>query len=638
MYRVPRFASPLILAGLVGVPFGSPHLFETRVPRSRDLPLIQWNDNVRPAGTIEDGVLTLHLEVVRGMWHFLGEDRPGAEVVAFREEGRSPENPGPMIRIPQGTEIRVTVRNALGRTLVVHGLSARKVVSMDSLIVPAGESREVRFVADLEGTYYYWGTTTGVPFHERRYEDSQLTGALIVDPPGTVGPPDDRVMVIGIWFQGPDEDGEPDFASAALVINGRPWPLTERLIYDLGDTVRWRLINATERIHPMHLHGFFFEVESRGDNARDTLYWPGQRRKAVTERLDRGTTATIAWAPDRPGGWIFHCHISYHVVANAAPGQYARWQDRDEDLLRGHQEGNPHRHVLEGMGGLMMGIYIRPPEGWMLDESKRRELRLFIQTDSMPSERRRFGYVLQEGDREPPPDSVPVPGSTIVVWKGEPTSITVVNRTREASQIHWHGLEIESYYDGVAGVGGYPGSITPAILPGASFEMRITPRRPGSYMYHTHVNDIRQQSTGLYAAFIVLDEGEEWDPVHDRVFLLSTNSDPDMSVLLNGTREPEPITLRVGEEYRFRLMNITLFNGLRVRLVKDGYPVQWRAIGKDGADLLPYQQKMAQAEQVVSVGETYDYVYTPDDEGELRVEVRTFMGELLVEQGVSVVE
>src|SRR5688500_15243000 len=154
-----------------------------------DLPRIRWNDNDRPAGTVVDGVLTLRLELVRGEWRYLGDDRPGVQVLAFREIGRDPENPGPMIRVPLGTQIRVTVSNPLDVPLVVHGLATRRVADMDSLVVPAGEEREARFVADVEGTYYYWGTTTGsrLVFEEpdsRLFEDSQLNGALIVDPPG----------------------------------------------------------------------------------------------------------------------------------------------------------------------------------------------------------------------------------------------------------------------------------------------------------------------------------------------------------------------------------------------------------------------------------------------------------------------
>ena len=617
---------------------------------SEEMQPIRWNDNRIPAGTLEDGVLTLRLEVRRGMWHVMGDDEPGGEVLAFAEEGESPQIPGPMIRVPLGTEIHVTVRNPLDTTLVVRGLSARRLASMDSLVVPAHATREVSFPADAEGTYFYQGSMQGSPSAVRDFEDRVLAGAFIVDPPGAPSPPNDRVLVLDIWIDGKTEEGEPDFFREFLVINGRPWPLTERLTYDLGDSIRWRLINASDATHPMHLHGFFYRVDSRGDIAQDTIYWPAQQRMAVTERMAGGTTMSMAWSPDRPGGWIFHCHNSFHVIYNPSLRPDRETQDeRIRTLLLGHHGGDPHRHVVEGMGGLLMAVYIRPPEGWELREPKRRELRLFVQSDSVPTDtvsgeltlaspyRRRFAYVLQEGDREPAPDSIRLPGSPIVVWKGEPTSITVINRTDEPTQVHWHGLEIESYFDGVTGVGGYPNRLTPAILPGDSFEIRITPPTAGSFMYHTHMNDVRQQSAGLYGAFVILHEGEEWDPETDRILLLGLSPSAP-GVLLNGSSEPEPMEFQVGTTYRLRLMNITLGSGnLRVRLLRDGTPVMWQSSARDGWDLPPHQRTLVSSEQTVSVGETYDFEFTPAEAGDMHLEVRRRVGELLVDQLIRVV-
>ena len=59
-----------------------------------------------------------------------------------------------------------------------------------------------------------------------------LAGAFIVDPPGAPSPPNDRVMVLDIWIDGKTEEGEPDFLREFLVINGRPWPLTESHLRD----------------------------------------------------------------------------------------------------------------------------------------------------------------------------------------------------------------------------------------------------------------------------------------------------------------------------------------------------------------------------------------------------------------------
>lgn len=605
------------------------------------LPTVRWNDNDRPAGFLQDGVLTLQMELVRGEWRYLGDDRPGVEVLAFREISRDPENPGPLIRVPLGTEVRVSIANPLDVPLVVHGLSTRRVAEMDSLVVPPGEEREARFVADVEGTYYYWGTTTRsrlafeVP-DSRLFEDSQLGGALIVDPPGAI-PGRDRVMVLSIWFERPPAGDELDWQTETMTINGRAWPFTERLEYALGDSVRWRLINLTDRGHPMHLHGFFFDLDAVGDIQRADPVWPGDRRHNATHLMRVGETADISWLADRPGGWPFHCHISYHVVANARPGDYPDGAARDHALLHGIHAGDPDDHVVEGMGGLMMGITVRPPEGYVYEVRPRRMHRLFVDSDSLPGERRRFAFGLA-GEDGRPAGPMAWPGPTLVAWVGEPTGVRVINRLDEPTQIHWHGLEIDSYYDGVAGVGGYLGATTPAILPGDSFEMRITPPRAGTYMYHTHFNDIRQQSAGLYGGFVVLEPGQAWDPETDRVLILSTGSDPDMLPLLNGSRTPEPLTLKAGVTYRLRLINITLFNaGAEFRLVRDGFPVFWRALGKDGATLPVRQRTMRLADRTpVSVGETLDFEFRPADAGEYHLEVRSPGGGLLVHQRIDV--
>src|SRR4029450_10810161 len=94
-----------------------------------------------------------------------------------------------------------------------------------------------------------------------------------------------------------------------------------------------------------------------------------------------------------------------------------------------------------------------------------KQLRLFVQSDSLPGDRdRRFGYVLQRGP-EPKRDSVEYPGPVLVLTRGQPTSIEVVNRAGEATAVHWHGIEVESYYDGVAGWSGVAGRTAPAIKP-----------------------------------------------------------------------------------------------------------------------------------------------------------------------------
>jgi FtsP/CotA-like multicopper oxidase with cupredoxin domain len=597
-------------------------------------PTIEFNDNRTPAGTLVRGVLTVALEARLGDWHPLGTDKPGVPIYAFGEAGKPLQDPGPLLRVHAGTEVRAGITNRTDSTLVVHGLSRRQVAVMDTLVVPPGETREARFVADAEGTYYYWASTRGESFADRQYEDAHLNGALIVDPAGAA-PKADRVFVVERW--------EPQLDSAradlqwlfgSFTINGRPWPNTERLTYTVGDSVRWRIINATNDVHPLHLHGFYFRVDARGDVQRDTVYWPSQRRMDVTEPLWDGATMNMVWSPDRPGGWIFHCHLNWHVIPNSAlPPDTESLTGRMGHVLNGYPNPSMNDHARTGMGGLVLAIQVRAAGSRRIVEA-RRTLRLLVQSDSGPGDKtRRFGYVLRDDDGPASPDSIAVPGPAIVLHRGEPTRIWVVNHTAEMTQVHWHGIELESLYDGVAGVSGGPDAVEPPIMPGDSFEVRMTPPRAGSFMYHTHINDVRQQSHGLYGPLIVIDSGATWNPDTDRVFI--AGDAPDYKPELNGTRRLAPITLRPGVAYRFRLMNITMgAPGLAFSLVRNTGPVQWTPLGKDGYRIPPWQSAPRRSVQSVSIGETYDFEVQAADTTSATLELRTPSGALVTSQAI----
>ena len=60
-----------------------------------------------------------------------------------------------------------------------------------------------------------------------------------------------------------------------LAINGKSWPNTERLRYNVGDGAKWRLINVGYLPHPMHMHGFYFRLSSKGTGSSDAVYATG---------------------------------------------------------------------------------------------------------------------------------------------------------------------------------------------------------------------------------------------------------------------------------------------------------------------------------------------------------------------------
>jgi FtsP/CotA-like multicopper oxidase with cupredoxin domain len=154
---------------------------------------------------------------------------------------------------------------------------------------------------------------------------------------------------------------------------------------------------------------------------------------------------------------------------------------------------------------------------------------------------------------------------------------------------------------------------------------------------------MRQQGAGLYGPLIILPEGEDWDPSTDRVFMVGLGlgeNEPGPGALLyvNGTRDPVPIEMRVGTTYRLRLINITPNIVARFRLVRDGFPVEWRPLAHDAWTLPVYQREKVPARQLVHVGETYDFTFTPERPRELALEVRRGDGRLSVRQRIRVVE
>jgi manganese oxidase len=189
--------------------------------------------------------------------------------------------------------------------------------------------------------------------------------------------------------------------------------------------------------------------------------------------------------------------------------------------------------------------------------------------------------------------------------------------------VHWHGIELESYYDGAVGWGGTPGRLAPAIRPGSSFEARMTPKRAGTFMYHTHFNEVDQQLGGLVGALVVLEPGETWDPTRDLVILVSdgkSGRDP----VINGSNAPATRDLKVGTTYRLRIADIAVFQpDLWVRVTRDSSLVSWRAVAKDGFTLPASQATTRPSAARVASGETADFELTPDAPGELTLEIAT---------------
>ena len=610
-------------------------------PTTPPLARIETSDNRTPAGRLEGSTLTVRLEARNGVWYPEAQNGFGVPVAAFAEEGKPLQNPGPLIRVRSGTEVRAFVRNSLDKPLTVFGLAEARGVAADSFVVEPGTVREMRFHAKEPGTYYYVGKTSKGSVFGRLGDDSQLNGAIVVDSANATGAPDNRIFTIA-WWAVIDPASPTGLERATLVINGRSWPYTERLDATQGDSLRWRWINFTELPHPLHLHGFYFRVEAVGNGARYTTYARDDQRRAVTEVVPPGGTMALAWSPTRPGNWVFHCHFASHISplvsigtqrgVPAAPMAMSDMpgsgDDASEPSEHSHHDG-AGVHLQHNMSGLVLGIRVAPRGAAPAQPARAyRQMRLIVRSKpnvygNLPG----YAYVLGGTPAERETNTLRAPGPTLVLEKDEPVAITVVKRSRMPAAVHWHGIELDSYPDGVPGWSGSGSSLLPAIAPNDSLTVRFTPPRAGTFMYHSHFDEFGQIASGLYGSIVVLNRGQRYDGDTDRVLVLSDDGPtrnlirgPFPLALLNGESQPAPMRLRSGVTYRFRLINIRTDYDATVSIYDDGGLAQWRVIAKDGAELPASQATVRAATLTFAAGEIYDVEFTPTAPGSLTLQ------------------
>jgi hypothetical protein len=181
---------------------------------------------------------------------------------------------------------------------------------------------------------------------------------------------------------------------------------------------------------------------------------------------------TTYWQPNEPGRWLFHCHILAHV----SPDIMALRDHSTDHAKMAHEDPGQH------MSGLVMGITVSPRPG---DPPPARppkpQRRLALMIGPHEGGVNPKGYALSERGRKMT-GSVSAPGPALVLTRGEPVAIRVTNRLSEPTSVHWHGIELQSYYDGVVGWTGYQKHVTPMIQPGKSFDVYFNPPRAGTFI------------------------------------------------------------------------------------------------------------------------------------------------------------
>jgi FtsP/CotA-like multicopper oxidase with cupredoxin domain len=165
-------------------------------------------------------------------------------------------------------------------------------------VVKTGETFAYEFTASPAGTYMYHSHHNSVV-----QEPAGQHGVIIIDPkPGSAEAIRDATFdrdVIQVLNE----------FNGYFTINGKAFPATEPIEVKQGERVRIRLINLGQALHPMHLHGYHFNVV--GTDGRP-VQGPPLVKDTVT--LGPGERYDLEFVADNPGTWVFHCHILSHVA------------------------------------------------------------------------------------------------------------------------------------------------------------------------------------------------------------------------------------------------------------------------------------------------------------------------------------
>jgi spore coat protein A len=102
------------------------------------------------------------------------------------------------------------------------------------------------------------------------------------------------------------------FGTGAWQINGRDFvPGRMDVRPRLGTTERWTFVNHSNRVHPMHIHGYLFRVLGRSSGSvheGERLGW-----KDTIGVLPNETVEVLAWFAPYGGRYVFHCHALEHA-------------------------------------------------------------------------------------------------------------------------------------------------------------------------------------------------------------------------------------------------------------------------------------------------------------------------------------
>ncbi|MBC3918190.1 copper oxidase [Undibacterium sp. CY18W] len=214
------------------------------------------------------------------------------------------------------------------------------------------------------------------------------------------------------------------------------------------------------------------------------------------------------------------------------------------------------------------------------------------------------------------------PGPTIEVVEGDRVRIFVTNRLPEHTSMHWHGQRLPNGMDGVSGL------TQPSIQPGKTFVYEFVARRPGTFMYHPHADEMTQMAMGMMGSWVTHPKNKhpQIDEVdRDFIFLLNAYDiepgafKPNIMTMTdfnlwswNSRIFPgiDTLNVRKNDRVRIRVGNLTMTN----------HPIhihghEFTVTGTDGGPV-PRTARWPEVTTDIAVGQMRQLEFIADEEGD----------------------
>jgi FtsP/CotA-like multicopper oxidase with cupredoxin domain len=213
------------------------------------------------------------------------------------------------------------------------------------------------------------------------------------------------------------------------------------------------------------------------------------------------------------------------------------------------------------------------------------------------------------------------PGPTIEAIEGDRVRIYVTNRLPEPTTVHWHGMIIPAGMDGVAGLNQRP------IPPGETYVYEFLLKHAGTFMYHSHFDEMTQIALGMTGMFVVHPK-RLVGPKVDRDFVLMShewridvgakrpnpNEMTDFNVLTFNSKSfpaTQPLLMRTGERVRIRFGNLSPMEHHPIHL----HGLNFVVTETDGGHVPPSAQ-YPETTVLVPVGTTRVIEFVPTEPGD----------------------